>query len=292
MTNSTQSVVAKSDDGTIQITFTIPNDRIKKEKESVIASESKNVQIPGFRAGMAPKDKVAEKLGQTKIMEKTLSAILPKALEEVLSKEKFSLAIYPKFELLSAKEGDPWTVRATTCEMPKVEVENYKEVLLNEAKATDIWTHDKGKPDQKPELKEEEKETLVLKKILSLSKVKLPEILINQEVDQRLTALLSRLEKLALTLESYLASQGKTAASLRDEYRSQVKDSITLELALNKIAKEEKIEVSNEEIEKILSASQADPKLAKDLKDEAQKNVLKGILLRQKALKKLTSYFA
>src|SRR5258706_424878 len=83
---------------------------------------------------------------------------------------------------------------------------------------------------------QKEKEQIVLKTLIDNIKVSIPKLLIDDEVNHRLSDLLARIEKLGLNLDSYLASVGKTPQSLREEYERQVKDGVSLELILNKIA--------------------------------------------------------
>jgi len=272
------STVAKTDDGTIQITLTIPYKTIQEKRVGMIAEAAKDIVIDGFRKGMAPLDKVEAKLGEQTIIEKTLTGILPEALGKVVETEKLVLALYPKFELISAEKDKDWQVRAVSCELPKITLGDFqKEVLV-------------GKPKEKKELSRGEKENLVLTAILKTSEVKLPKLLINEEVEARLTSLLARLEKLSLKLESYLASVGKTPESLRAEYEKQVTESITLELALNEIAKKEEVKIEETEVDEAIKASL--PEVKDQTISPTQRQMLKGVILRQKTLQVLASKIA
>ena len=72
-TESIESVIAKSDDGTIQITFTIPYKEIQKSREEAALELGKDIEVPGFRRGMATLEKVIEHIPQNTLLEKTLS---------------------------------------------------------------------------------------------------------------------------------------------------------------------------------------------------------------------------
>ena len=56
------SVIARSDDGTVQITFTIPSVVIKKEEDLALVHLAQDLEVPGFRKGKAPIEKVREKI--------------------------------------------------------------------------------------------------------------------------------------------------------------------------------------------------------------------------------------
>lgn len=285
--------IAKEADGTIQVTFSIPYDIIKKEKDNVVESEIKNVNVPGFRKGMAPKEVAEKNLPSETVIQKTLSKILPDEFAKVVQVEKLSIAMYPKYELLSANENEPWQVRAMTCKLPEAKLGNYEDAITSEAKSSAIWTPgkegDKKVDTQKKELSQNEKESLVLKQILKTSEINIPNLLIEEDVNDRLANLLDRIEKLGLNLDSYLASVGKTPEGLREEYKKQSQESISLEIALNMIADKEKIEISESELEDAIKASSADPAMAEALKDPQKKQVLSAVLRRQKVVQKLTN---
>lgn len=287
MAEKITSVIAREDNGNIQITFTIPFATIKEAQTEVIKEFAKDMEIPGFRKGMAPLDKVEAKIPQAQLVEHSLSHVLPGALGEAITENKLQIAIYPKFELVSAKEGEPWQIRAITCELPEVTLGDYKKEVTGALRANSIILPGKDKKDdQNTPTSSEKKENIAIKALLDSVKIYIPQILIEEEADSRLSSLLGRLEKLGLALESYLASTGKKPEDLRAEYATQAKEAISVDLILNKIAETEKIEVDKKEVEAAFSMSQADPKL-KDMNPEEienRKRLLESILRRRKAL--------
>ena len=144
------TTIARSDDGTIQITFTIPVKTIDKTQEDVLTELAKTVQVPGFRLGHAPLPKVKENVSQNSLLEKTLSKILPKLVSEAVEKHKIKPAIYPKFELVKTTPGENWQVRAVTCEVPEIELGDYKKAItsLTLDKKSQIWTPKSAKSNK------------------------------------------------------------------------------------------------------------------------------------------------
>lgn len=279
-------VVAREDNGNIQINFTIPFSEVKAAQSDVIKEFAKTTEIPGFRKGMAPLDKVADKIPENTLIEHSLSHLLPKALADSITENKLQIAIYPKFQLISAKEGEPWQIRGVTCELPKVELGDYKKIISGAKRASNLWTPDKGKPEDKKEPTKEEKEGLVIKTLLESVNVKVPQILIEEEADSRLSNLLGRLEKLGLALESYLTSIGKKAEDLRADYAKQAKEAISLDLILSKVAEEEKIKVDQKEIDVALTMSQVETKSDNSDPNEVENRnrMMESILKRRSAL--------
>lgn len=282
-------VIAKEDNGNIQITFTIPFSMVEKAQGETVAEMAKDIEIPGFRKGSAPLSKVREKISQTTLIEHSLTHILPQALATAVKEENLRLAIYPKFELISAKDNEPWQVRGTTCELPEINLGDYKEKIKGDARASNLWVP--GKNEQKKEPSKEDKEQVVIKALLDSVKLTIPKILIEEEVSSRLSNLLARLEKLGLALESYLNSIGKTVNSIRAEYEVQAKDAIALDLILSKIAESENLKVNQAEIDAALnmSTSTTNPKVESNEDIESRKRLIESILKRRQALDFLIS---
>lgn len=286
LSNEASFTVAKSEDGTIQITFVLIKEEVKKAQEKVLKEIGKSVTIPGFRKGKAPLEKIKSHTPSQKLIEKILAILLPKKLTEAISKNKIKPAIYPRFELIKAKDDEDWEVRATTAEIPEFSIDGYKARLIGEIRSKKIV---KSQKDTKEEMPREQKQDILLHALLDIVEVNVPNLLIKEEADSKLAQLLQRIEKLGLTLESYLTSIGKNPKDLRQEYENHARSSIALDLILTKIAQEEQINISQDEIENALKATQADPQIQRQLNSPEQVNILKAVLLKRKALDYLTS---
>jgi FKBP-type peptidyl-prolyl cis-trans isomerase (trigger factor) len=284
MSDNITSVIARESDGNIQITFTIPWEEIQKAEEETVAEMAKDIEIPGFRKGQAPLSKAREKIPQSSLIEHSLGHILPKALSDAVTENKLKIAVYPRFELVSAKDEEAWQIRGITCELPEFELGDYKKIVQGVLRADSIIVPGK---EEKKEKTREEKEGLVLKALLDNVKINIPRILVEEEADNRLSSLLARLEKLGLALESYLTSINKKAEGLRAEYAIQARDAISIDLILNKIAETENLKVDDKEVENALKISEASNSSKED--PESRKRLIKSILKRRVALDYLIS---
>lgn len=285
-------VIAKLDDGTIQITYTVPLTLIEKEKLHAAEELGKDVDVPGFRKGKAPVDQVLPRLNQEKLIQHTLSHILPMAFGKTIQDENLKPIVYPKFELIKAEEGKEWEVRATTCEAPEIKLGDYKQSLALRAKKNStgqgIWTPEKdAKAEEKKEPTIQEKETEVIKVLLEEVKVTIPRFLVEEEVNNRLSQLLSQIEKLGLTLESYLNSVGKNPDKIREEYAATSESTLKIDFILSKIAGEEKIVADEKSIEEAMKVVSADPKMAEMYRKPEQKRYLESIIIKRKTLDSL-----
>lgn len=259
-----KTTVARQDNGNIQITFTIEWKEIKKNKLKTLEELTETVEVKGFRKGKAPINEVEKQIPAEQLTEKTLAKILPGLFSDLIAKENLRPAIYPKFELVKATDGEDWQVRALTCELPEVDVKNYKDIV------TKIKVAKKAT--------KEENEAKIMETLVKTYETDIPEILIEEEVNSRLSSMLERLEKLGLSLESYLASLNKTAPQLREEYGDQAKKAILLDIILQNIGIESKVKVTEEEINSYIKVSGV---------SENQKNTVRLFLKKRKTLDNL-----
>lgn len=288
--NGVSYVMAREGDGTIQITYTLSLDLIEKEKTHAATELAKDIEVPGFRKGKAPLDQAISKINSEKLIQTLLSHILPKAFGDTIDKEKIRPIIYPKFELIKAEDGKPWEIRALTCELPQVSLGNFKAKITGAAKAKAIWTPGKDDPDKKPaEPTLAEKESQVLQILLSEAKVEVPKFLVEDEANNKLSQLLERLEKLGLTLESYLASIGKNPEAIRAEYAQVAISTLKLDFILAEISKLEKITADQKDVDEAIKSLSADPKLKDKYDTPEQRRMVESIIIKRKTLDYLIS---
>ncbi len=271
----TTANIARTDDGTIQINFSIPKADIDKAEVKALADLAKDITVAGFRKGKAPTEKVKERIDPGQLLEKTLGQILPDAYTKAITDNKIRPIIYPKFEII--KQGEVWEVQAQIAELPQVELPDYKD-LIKSALAT-----------LKKDATKQEKEDVVIKTLVLGIKVNLPKILIDEEVNARLSELLARTERLGLKFEQYLASIGKDEKTIRTEYETQVKNGISVELILNKIAEVEKTEIDEKDVDAALKTSGV-AEAGHEGHDhlEEQKLMIRSVLKRRAVLNQLT----
>lgn len=279
-----RAVLAREDDGTIQLTITITKEEVQKAEEEVLTDLSKTVQIPGFRPGNAPLEEVKKHVSAQTVLERLMSKILPPAYQSAITQHSLKLILSPKFELLGTKEGEDWQVRAITCEAPSIDIGEYKKEIEAAGRAQGLWVP--GKDSTKGERTSEEKEQVVISTLLASVKSTIPKPLIEEEVNHRLAALVDQTQKLGLTVDQYLMQTGKTAQSLRQEYESQAKEQIKLMLALSKIGEAEGIKVTDVEIDKARNNQNGEKKELSSLERE----VIRGALLRRRSLDRLVSF--
>lgn len=269
--------------GTIQLTITIAWSDVKKTYDHLVAKHEKEIELPGFRKGKAPKQLVHEKLDTSKLYEEVIRTLLPTHYNDAIKEHTLRPVITPKIELKEATEGRDWIVLAYTCQKPNLILGEYRKAItdVKAAKRNKIWTPGQGeKPEDKPE---EQKVTIdeLLAAVYGTVTGDLPELLIEHEVNRLLSELIDQTKKLGLTVEQYLASTNRTADGLKKEYEVQATRTITLEFALEMMSDKEGIFVSDDDIATVIKTAKSDEE-RKTL--ENQRYYLASILRRQKTL--------
>jgi trigger factor len=88
----------------------------------------------------------------------------------------------------------------------------------------------------------------IIEKIIDESKMDLPEILINVELDKILYRMESDIAQMGLKFEDYLKHLNKTTEDLRKEFRTDAEKKAKFALVLNEIGKKENIKADPEQV--------------------------------------------
>ncbi|MBE3591946.1 MAG: trigger factor [Thermoanaerobacter sp.] len=137
-------------------------------------------------------------------------------------------------------------------ELPELDDEFAKDVsefeTLQELKA-DIRKklEEKNRLDAENEMKEK-----VVMKVVENAKVDIPDVMVERQIDISLRDLDYNLRYQGLDLNSYLSITGKTLENLRKEMWDGALNRVKTQLVIDKIAKVENIQVTEEELEKRL----------------------------------------
>ena len=272
------SAIQKLENGTIQLTISIPYVDVKKEWESVIDEVVKNAEISGFRKGKAPRNLVEEKADHEKVREEALKKLLPKFYLEAIKEHKINPIISPKVHVEKLEDpvgesGKDWQFVALTCETPVIKLGNYKDEIRKVTAKSKIVIP--GKEPVAPKFED------IVKALLESINITIPEILVESETDRLLSQTLDEVKRLGMTLDQYLSSTGRNPETLRVEYRKKAENDTKLEFALRQIAEDEKIIVEEKEIDEAIQKAK-DETERKHL--TANRYLLASILRQQKTL--------
>jgi FKBP-type peptidyl-prolyl cis-trans isomerase (trigger factor) len=267
------SAIEKQGNGNIVLTITVQWAQVAKTKTIVVEEMTNSAQLPGFRKGKAPKKLVEEKLNKEKVNEEVLRKILPQGYVEAVKEHKLNPVVSPRIQIVTMEEGKDWQFVATTCEAPKIDLKDYKDNIKKINAKSKILIP--GKEPTPPNLDE------VITELLKSVSMQIPQIIIDSETERLLAQTLDEIKRLGLTLDQYLASTGKTAEALKEEYAAKAKNDIGFEFALRQIAQAENITVEDKEIDEAVNQGKTEEE-KKNL--ASNKYLLASIIRQQKTL--------
>lgn len=266
--------------------ITVTQKDLTKRYADALKALAAETEVEGFRKGKASTDLVEKQVGKERIYDKLIQDLLPEVYKEILEKDKLEPVIAPKVELKSAKEGEDWTLSMSIALQPKVALPDYKKIAKNvrgNAKKDDIWIPGKGNPTKEDKEQVEKREKYInelLKALLDQTKIEMSDIIIEQEINQRLTRLVDDVRKIGLTIDAYFESRGTSQEKVKEDFRKEILDTYKLEYALNEIGDAEKITIEKEEIDKLISGMPDEAS-----RKEAQQNVyVYSMMLRKQKI--------
>ncbi|PIS14377.1 hypothetical protein COT64_02975 [Candidatus Shapirobacteria bacterium CG09_land_8_20_14_0_10_39_12] len=272
-------------DGTIEITITIPKGRVAAAYQKTLQALVKEVQVKGFRRGKAPLARAEKEIPKTTVYEEVLKALIPEVYLESVKEHNLKPIINPRVTIVSLEEAKDWQIKATTCELPHIDLNDYKEAVSKNFAAEKIWVPGKDKAAApKDDNQHLEK---IFQTLVATVKIQVPEILIQDEVDRMLSRLLDQTNQLGITVEQYLASSNKTKDQLKAEYHQEAEKSLKLEFILGAIADSEKIAVPEAEVDKMIAAV-PDEKSRQAFTDPGQRAYIRQLLRKRQVIDNLS----
>ena len=128
--------------------------------------------------------------------------------------------------------------------------------------------------------------------VVDLTESEFPPVLVETEIEHLVDEESRRFQMGGTDLEEYLKSINKTGEQLREEIRPVAVKRVTQSLVLDKIAGEEKIEVSRSEVDDeienlVKNAAENKDKLREMLGTPQAQNSIKQLLIRRKTIQRL-----
>ncbi|OGM98327.1 MAG: trigger factor [Candidatus Yanofskybacteria bacterium RIFCSPLOWO2_01_FULL_41_34] len=229
-----EGVVEKGD--RVEVDFEVRHNREMLEggvsKNHPLIIGSKNF-MPGFEDSL---------LGMKKDEEKTFSLVAPKDYYvKKIAGQKLDFTV----KINNIK----------SVELPKIDDE-FVRGLGNFQNLDQLIDNIRGGIMEEKRLKEKQRVRLeIINHIVNNSSIMAPEILLNQQLDSMISNLDSDLHANGMELGLYLAQMGKTQDDLRKQWREEAEKQVKIVLVLHKIAKDNNILASHEEVDESVSAA-------------------------------------
>ena len=128
----------KNEQGQYVLEFGVEKDVFEAEVNKVYRKEVKNINVPGFRKGKAPRAMIEKMYGKGVFYEGAFNALLPDAYAAALKESELQVVGQPEFDVVSCDENGV-VFSATVYVKPDVEIKDYFgiEATKNVAEVTD-----------------------------------------------------------------------------------------------------------------------------------------------------------
>ena len=110
----------------------------------------------------------------------------------------------------------------------------------------------KGITEEKERATKDARRGKIIEALLGKVEIEVPKIFVESELEKILSQLKEDVARFGVTFEGYLKQINKTEEALREEFKGQAKKRAKLQLTLNKVAEEEKIEAEAADVAKEL----------------------------------------
>ena len=254
------------EDKTFIFHLTIPLADINLEYHHVFNHLQQDFTTKGFRKGKAPADLVKSQISDEKIIDEILSLILNRLYRQKTGEYKLKPIIQPQIKIVNQPLtlDKDWQVEITACEKPDIDLDPKHIAAISQLNQSKPKDHTKE----------------LINTLLKFTTIKLPPILINSDLNNRLSQLVDQTTQAGITVSQYLKSKNLTLEQYQQDQANLIASEWTINLLIDQIASAQKIEIKAEELDAYLKTH---PELAN------QRHLVYFVLLQDKVFAYLKS---
>jgi trigger factor len=228
--------VTKNPNGEIEITITFPWSEVSIALEKQIQAAVDTAEISGFRKGKAPRNMVEPQLDKNKLYSSVIQKILPSAYESAIKDNQLKPILYPHIHIQKAEPEKDWEFSLHTCEAPVINLEKYESIVA-------LVSKDPA----------DSRVVRILDELRKLTKLTLPDILVEEEANHRLGALIENITQLGMTTNSYLEAKKLTPETLKAQMANEARADLEAEFILSHIQSNQKLADRKKTLDYLLS---------------------------------------
>ncbi len=123
------------DGNKVKLEVEIESDRVDKALEQAYREVVKDIEIPGFRKGKAPRKIVEQRFGEEVLHKDALDILIPQGYSEAVEETDIEPVAQPDIEDFYIAKGEPATFTAIVEVKPEVELGEYKDLGIEKEDA-------------------------------------------------------------------------------------------------------------------------------------------------------------
>ncbi len=120
--------VEKMEHNMAKLTVEVPADELEKAIDGVYQKTKKNIAMPGFRKGKAPRHMIERMYGKGVFLEDAANDLLPNAYAKAVEESELEVVSRPAIEVTQIEPGKPFVFVAEVALKPDVTLGEYKGV--------------------------------------------------------------------------------------------------------------------------------------------------------------------
>ena len=113
-------------ENTVELEFKVSAEEFEKALTAAFRKANKEITVPGFRKGKAPRNVVEKMSGQEIFFNDAIDAILPQAYEDAVKEAGLVVVARPELDIPTCTREEGFTVKATLTTYPEVKLGQYK----------------------------------------------------------------------------------------------------------------------------------------------------------------------
>ncbi len=250
-------------DSEVELVGEVPAEALAPYRNAALAHLAQEMEMPGFRKGHIPLEMVLKKVGEVGVLEEAGELCIQDLYGALSLAHNVDAVGRPDIRITNLpagrqdlQPGNPVGITVRTAVYPEVVVpkdwKGLAEKFPLEAYTGDLPAGRQGSQTDPPPSAEDEAKARdymardkrrgkIIDALLEKTKVEVPNIFVESELEKIMVQMKEDITKFGLKFEDYLKQMQKTEAQVREEFRAQARKRAVLQLALNKLAEEEKI---------------------------------------------------
>lgn len=122
--------VEKLEKNMAKLTIEVSAEKVEKAIQTVYQKAKKNINIPGFRKGKAPRQLIEKMYGKEVFYNDAIDELLPEAYSEAVDECAEELVSRPQIDVVQFESGKPFVFTAEVAVKPEVTLGEYKGVQV------------------------------------------------------------------------------------------------------------------------------------------------------------------
>jgi FKBP-type peptidyl-prolyl cis-trans isomerase (trigger factor) len=284
--------VKKLSGSQVELKIEVPAEEFQPFREKAVLEIAKNFEKEGFRKGKVPAEIVEKEAGEQNIMAEAGELCIRENYVKAVRENDINAIGQPKIEILKMAPGNPLEFKATVSVMPEIELPDYKKIVSGiEKKEIKVTESEIAKLKEQKENREKERlREEILGKIGEAANIEIPNALLESEQARMLENLKHQVgQMLGISFEEYLNKVGKNESEVFDSLKPEAEKKVRNSLVLREIAKQEKLEATEEEVKAETEKILKNYPQASQLDQERLEEYSKEVIMNEKAFQLLES---